>query len=236
MMMIPLFFIFLLIVLAVAIVGAGVFVYASTRGAERLATTERRAVQPRSAERPVSNRDLVNSTIQTHLDKALAYKKQIDSMVVKATDGNVRARLQDVATQVSEWTQTIADLGRRVDSLQQNPLVRQDLASVPKSIEELEARLANETDEVTRSELERTLTSYQNQLASLERLQRTLERAEIQIERTLSSLGTIYSQLLTGQSTDHVADYSHLSAEVEEEVHVLQDHLEALEEVKLGRG
>jgi anti-sigma factor RsiW len=235
MMMMPLFFIFLLIILAAAIVGAGVFVYASTRGAERLATTERRAVQPRSAERSVSNRDLVNSTIQTHLDKALAYKKQIDSMVVKAADGNVRARLQDVATQVSEWTQAIVDLGQRVDSLQQNPLVRQDLESVPQSIEDITDRLANEIDEATRSELERTLTSRQNQLASLDRLQSTLDRAEIQIERTLSSLGTIYSQLLTGQSTDHVADYSHLSAEVEEEVHVLQDHLEALEEVKLGR-
>jgi hypothetical protein len=222
--------------LAVTIVGAGVFVYVLTRGrAEHLDITEHRAVQPRSAERPVSKRDLANSTIQAHLDKALAYKKQIDSMVVNSADGNVRARLQDVATQVSEWTQAIADLGQRVDNLQQNPLVRQDLEAVPKSIEELNARLANETDEVTRSELERTLTSYQNQLASLERLQRTLERAEIQIERTLSSLGTIYSQLLTGQSTDHVADYSHLSAEVEEEVHVLQDHLEALEEVKLGR-
>lgn len=235
--MMPLFFLFLLIICAVVIVGGGLLIYASTRErAERLATTERRATHPRSTERPASRGSLADKTIQAHLDKALAYKKQIDSMVVKAADGNVRARLQDVATQVSEWTQAIAELGQRVDSLQQNPLVRQDLASVPKSIEELEARLANETDEATRSELERTLTSRQNQLASLERLQSTLDRAEIQIERTLSSLGTIYSQLLTGQSTDHVADYSHLSAEVEEEVHVLQDHLEALEEVKLGRG
>jgi hypothetical protein len=32
-----------------------------------------------------------------------------------------------------------------------------------------------------------------------------------------------------------VADYSRLSAEVDEEVRLLQDRLEALEEVKLGR-
>jgi hypothetical protein len=62
-----------------------------------------------------------------------------------------------------------------------------------------------------------------------------MKRAEIQIESTLSSLGTIYSQLLTGQSTDHVADYSRLSSEVDEEVRLLQDRLEALEEVKLSR-
>ena len=55
-----------------------------------------------------------------------------------------------------------------------------------------------------------------------------MERAEMQIESTVSMLGTIYSQILTGQSTSHVADYGHLSADVDEEVRVLQ-------EVKLGR-
>jgi hypothetical protein len=42
--------------------------------------------------------------------------------------------------------------------------------------------------------------------------------------------------MLISQSTDHVADYSRLSAEVDEEVRTLQDHLEALEEVRLGNG
>jgi uncharacterized protein YoxC len=55
------------------------------------------------------------------------------------------------------------------------------------------------------------------------------------MESTLASMGTIYSQLLTSQSADHVADYSRLSEDVNEEVRTLQDQLEALEEVKLGR-
>ena len=45
---------------------------------------------------------------------------------------------------------------------------------------------------------------------------------------------TIYSQVLIAQSTNQIADYSHLLAEVDEEVSLLQDHLEALEEVKLA--
>ena len=57
---------------------------------------------------------------------------------------------------------------------------------------------------------------------------------EHDVAHALSALGTIYSQLLTSQSTDHVADYSRLSAEADEEVRTLQDHLEALEEVKPG--
>ena len=59
-------------------------------------------------------------------------------------------------------------------------------------------------------------------------------RAEIQMESTLSAMGTIYSQILTTQSTSQVADYTHLTDEAEEETRRLQDHLDALTEVKLG--
>ena len=56
-----------------------------------------------------------------------------------------------------------------------------------------------------------------------------------QIERTIAVLGTIYSQLLTYRSTFHVADYQQLADNVAEEVHHLQDYLEALQEVKGSR-
>jgi hypothetical protein len=193
-------------------------------------------LQQYPAQHPTTTKGpLTSKTIQAHLNKARAYKEQINSMIGATSDGNVNARLKDLARQVNEWMQAIEELARRVDRFQQNTLIRHDLESVPKSIKELEARLANETNEATRAELERTLTNRKNQLASLERLQNLMNRAEIQIESTLSALGTIYSQILTGQSTNHVADYSHLSTEVDEEVRNLQDHLEALEEVKLGK-
>ena len=54
------------------------------------------------------------------------------------------------------------------------------------------------------------------------------------MEGTRSMLGTIYSQILAGQSKEHVADCRHLLNEIDEEVHTLQDHLEALAEVKLS--
>lgn len=66
-------------------------------------------------------------------------------------------------------------------------------------------------------------------------LQNTMKRAEIKIERTLSALGTIYPQILTGQSTNQVANYSRITSAVSEEVRALRDHLEALAEVKLGQ-
>ena len=178
---------------------------------------------------------VTNPTIEAHLGRARAYRSQIEQIIRASRDEVARSRLQQLDTQVADWVKAIEGLARRIENFEQNTLIHQDLATVPRAIEGLEARLAEETDPTIRSQLERTLTSRKNQLAALVKLQRTINQAEIQIESTMSSLGTIYSQLLTGQSTDHVADYSRLSAEVDEEVRSLQDQLEALEEVKLGR-
>jgi hypothetical protein len=106
------------------------------------------------------------------------------------------------------------------------------VAAVPRAIETLEAQLAHEVNPAIRVQLERTLVNRKNQLASLGLLQNNIKRAEIQLESTLSLLGTIYSQILIGQSTNHVADYGRLSVDVDEEVRRLQDQLEALWEVK----
>lgn len=189
--------------------------------------------QVRPVKQPVQSK-VVNKTIQAHLERAGTYREQIEALINATSDERARDRLQELAEQVKEWTAAIEDLAQRVDNFQRNHVILQDIEAVPQAIEKLEGQLAQETDPATKTELERTLTNRKNQLAALEHLQNTMKRAEIKIESTLSSLGTIYSQLLTSQSTDHVADYGRLSAEVDEEVRTLQDHLEALEEVKLG--
>jgi hypothetical protein len=199
-------------------------------------TTFQTEAQPTFSQTPRRRQRSANAAIQTHLDKARTYKEQIEAFIQSTSDPYSQARLKDLSEQVNEWMEAIEAMGRRVDNFQQNMVIHQDLETVPRSIEKLEIQLANETDEAIRAELERTLSSRKHQLATLQRLQNTMKQAEIKIESTLASLGTIYSQLLTGQSTDHVADYSRLSTEVNEEVRILQDHLEALEEVKLGRG
>jgi hypothetical protein len=131
----------------------------------------------------------------------------------------------------------IEALVRRVGNMREDHVIRRDLQTVPQAVKEIEARLATETDPTLRRQLERTLANRQKQLEALQELQTAVRRAEIQIESTLSQLGTIYSQLLTGQSTSDTAAYNRLSAEIDEEVGMLQDRLEALREVKLdGEG
>jgi len=179
--------------------------------------------------------DPVSASIQIHLEKARVYQEQIEAFIQATADPRSRARLQDLSKQINEWTDAIESMGDRIHRFQRNTVIRHDLETVPEAIAKLENQLADETDEAIRAELGRTLATRKHQLAALQQLRNTMKQAEIKMESTLAALGTIYSQLLTSQSTDHVADYNRLSAEVNEEVRTLQDHLEALEEVKLGR-
>jgi chromosome segregation ATPase len=171
--------------------------------------------------------------VQAYVDKALNYQAQINRAVDNAGDAD-RAHLEQLCRQIDSWTNAITGLAQRLSALRQDDVIRRDMKEVPQAIADLKARLAVETDDVVRTQLQRTLENRQKQMESLDELQTMMKRAEIQIESTLSQIGTIYSQLLTGQSTSHVADYSRLSEDVDEEVRQLEDYLEALHEVKLG--
>lgn len=177
---------------------------------------------------------LQSKTIQARIEKAQSYKTQIDHLIKHKSGGKPHPRLKALIGQVDAWVKAINNLAHRVDQFQQDPLIQRDLESVPQSIAALQKRLADETNPSTRAKLEQTLHNLQKQQSALDQLHLTARQAEIQIESTLSSLGTIYSHILTGQSTNHIADYSQISADVDEEVHRLQDYLEALQEVKLG--
>ncbi|HRV94963.1 MAG TPA: 2TM domain-containing protein [Anaerolineae bacterium] len=193
-----------------------------------------RLAEPESPEPPAVV-SAAGPALKDQVKKARTYQAQIKSLLKASTRQNIHIRQDDLAKQIDEWVRAVEVLAERIESFRQNSLIQTDLAAVPQSIDDLERRLASETDESTRAELERTLTVYKNHLEALNQLQGTIKRAEIKIESTLSLLGTLYSQMLTSQSTNHVADYSRLFEDVEEEVHILQDHLDALGEVKSGR-
>lgn len=196
--------------------------------------TLRGASRPKARKRP-GRLSLANRNLQDHFNRVLSYQAQLDRLAATTTGEYSRKRLQSLADQIDGWVADLAELALRIDRFQRNGLLRKDLSALPKSIRNLERRLVVERDEFNRGQMKRTLENLQQQLACLEQSDRIIKRAELQIERMLSSVATIYSQILTGHSAGRVADYSRLSAEVEEQVRVLQDHMEALEEVKFSR-
>ncbi|MEM7034320.1 MAG: hypothetical protein AAF629_32555 [Chloroflexota bacterium] len=180
-----------------------------------------------------AKKQISRPSLRAHLQKALSYKNQTEDLIQSTQDKATKERLQDLVDQITAWVGTFEDLAHRVEAVKQNTLLQQDMKMVPQAIERLAEQIEKEHDADVKAALERALQNRKTQLGTLERLQRLVDRADIQMENTLASLGTIYSQILTAQSTNQVADYRHLSHEAEEERQALQDHLEALTEVKL---
>ena len=209
--------------------------FSGNRASNTAPTAEKRTFPAPTERNRASAGKFSDSRLQGYVEQAQAYQLEINVLAQNSADTSTQNRVRELATHVQAWTTSIGSLAQRIEDFRQNKLINKDLKEVPKSISSLETRLDNESDSMVIVELERTLTNRRQQLAALEKLQRNIQMAEIKIESTLSQLGTIYSQILAGQSTRQVADYRRLLVEIDEEVHTLQDHLEALEEVKMGR-
>lgn len=172
--------------------------------------------------------------LQAWLDQAFLYQAQIDQALGSTPSRNKSFYEPNLTAQVNAWVKLIQDLIQRLALLRRNHLIRQELVEIPKAIAALETQLAGTSAVALRSQLEQALTHRRHQLVLLNGLQSRMKQAEIQIEHTLSLLSTLYSQILTGQSIRHIADYQRLLPNLEEEVYRLQDQLEALHELKEG--
>lgn len=191
--------------------------------AKAVATIFQREFQP-AAVRSVKMREKTS--------RALEYLKRIEEAVGKTKEGVLRDRLKRTTDEVVDWVEAIHRLAVRVDEYQQNRLIARDMITVPQTINDLRRRLAEEDDLAVRAQIERAIVDSERQKANLDGLQNTIEKAELQLERTLSALGTVYSQLLAvdtkGEATGRA---ERLQEEISEQVQQLQDLSLAMDEV-----
>lgn len=176
---------------------------------------------------------LMDERLESYLLQAQGYQEEIET-IIQTADDTKQSELQRLGKQIDTWTKAIGRLVKRINELSQNEIVRRDMDRVPTAIADIEARLKQETDPRLRTKLQHTLLKRQKQWRALQALQQTLQQAEIEVESTLSSLGTIHSQILTGQSTSEIANYKRLAVEVTEEVQRLEEHLQTLRQIRLN--
>lgn len=173
-----------------------------------------------------------STTLRANVAQAMAYRERIDGVVARFTDSAMQNRMQDVANQVEEWVRNIYTLASRLDAYHTDTIIRSDLASVPDSIKKLKYRLNNETDPDIKRELGDTIERRQTQYNSLLKLDTTMERAELQLENTLTALGTVYSQMLLVDARDvDSSKTQRLRENILDQVHSLQDVLTSMDEV-----
>ena len=176
------------------------------------------------------------SELREKVDKALEYWSLIDDAIEDAPSGPMRERLENTTREVTHWLQAVYNLAAKVDEFHRNKVIKRDLKTVPRQLKEYRARLKEEDSPEVRHQLEKTIEDNERQLRILQSLEDSMDRASYQLDSTISSLGTIYSQLLLVSSKDEEGSkMNRLQAEVSEQVHRLEDLTEAMDEVYLGR-
>ncbi len=173
-----------------------------------------------------------SSDMRDKLIKAFEYRGQISAAITRTKPGVLRDHLEQTAANIDDWIGGLFAVARRVDAFESDRTIQQDLNSVPIAIRNYETRLKTEPNPEVRQQLEETLASRRTQWQTLQTLQNTNERGKLQMDQTLSAMGTVYSQLLLMDAKDiDSGRYQRLEDDIAEEVKSLREIADAMDEV-----
>ena len=182
-------------------------------------------------EREYDLRNIHNRISRERLRDAFEYRRNMLKLADVAR-GTMRTRQRTLISGINDWIAHMYNLATRIDHFENNDLAARDLQRVPRQIAGVRRRINSESDEHTRADLEQQLKLLQRQLVSLEASASIIKRAEIQLESTLSALGTVYAQMsLLGAKDSDGARGQRLSVEIKDEIDKLQDTIDAMDEV-----
>jgi len=178
----------------------------------------------------------IRSTVsRQRLERALEYRRSMLALA-KRHSGAMKTSLQHTIADVNDWIAHMYDLALHIDAFESNALVERDRRAVPAQLEKARIRLAHEEDPKVRRDLEEQVRQLELQLANLDATANSVKRAEIQLDSTLSSLGTVYAQMsLLGTKEVDGARAQRLRQSIKDEVAGLQDTIDALDEVQAQR-
>lgn len=166
------------------------------------------------------------------VERALEYRRRIESQIVQARPGVLRDHLADTARQIGDWIGNIYRLAQRLEAYETDDLLRNDMQTVPAAIRSLSVRLEREHDETVRAHVMEALAAKRAQAQNLQELQTVMEKAELQMDNTLSALGTVYSQIqLIGAKDVGSGRAQRLREDIAEQVKQLQDIVDRMDEV-----
>ncbi len=176
--------------------------------------------------------DIRNLRARQRLQQALEYVDNIQKLGLQQ-GGAMRVQIDSTVSEIRDWVEQIYKVARRIDLYEDNTLINRDRARVPDDLKVLQQRLKNETDERVKAELQETIRLKETQLSNLKALDTNIKRADIQLENTITALGTIYAQvqLLDAKEVDGRRT-SRLRQDIRDEVLSLKDTIEALDEVQ----
>ncbi len=159
--------------------------------------------------------------LQAKVSKALEYHLLI-LQEVNANGLELTPALYDVIERMDDWILSIYRLAVKLDSYEQDDILLRDAELVPKELTSLKQSLRYEQGSM-RQALEQTIATKEKQLQAITNLKSSLQSAELQMDTTLSALGTAYTQVLNlGTKTVNETDPNQLQNDIFEQIDVLE--------------
>jgi hypothetical protein len=175
---------------------------------------------------------IANPHLRTVIMQAVAYRERIDKTAGRFDTPVMRRRLRDVANRVYEMVGRIYTLAGRLDTYRNDAVISNNMTDVPQAIMQLQVKLAAETDARVKLDIQNTIASCQEQITILGNLSNAMDRTELQLEKTLTALGAMYSQMLLLDTHDvDSTKTQRLRDTIADQVTALNDVQTSLDEV-----
>lgn len=213
--------------LLLGLLGVAAIVYSSLTDADANARILLQLMQEQFNPRAIRDPDLRKS-----VENALEYQRRIEDLIRGQRPGIMRDRLEETATQLSDWVSNVYKLAQRLDAYKQDGLLRRERESVPQEVENLKARIERESDPALRRQVTEVLAGKQQHLQALHALEGRMSQARLQMEQSLTALATIYSQVRLVDAQDISSGRAErLRADIQEQVDRLNDLVTSINEV-----
>ncbi|MFZ4814193.1 MAG: hypothetical protein ACOYL5_06645 [Phototrophicaceae bacterium] len=194
-----------------------------------------RLAMSKEFERKYDVTKIQNRVSRQRVKSAMEYRNNMLDLA-RRHRGAMRTHLETTVSDIDDWIRHMYELAIHVDAFESNELVMRDRQRVPTDIEATKRRIDIEKDPQIRHDLEEKLRQLEQQLSNLEATINSTKRAEIQLESTLSSLGTVFAQMsLLGTKEVDGTRAQRMRLEIQDEVAGLQDTIDALDEVQSQR-
>jgi hypothetical protein len=176
---------------------------------------------------------LKSRDLQQKMEQALDYRSRIEQAILEQRGTAIAMELTRTANQIDEWLEHIYNLAQRIDRYRnEQGVFARDWNSSQKRLVELRGKLNETNDPQIQRQIEATISALEKQVSTLESLDTTIKRAELQLENTLTHLGTIYSQTMLVDAKDIDSGRARrLRQEIVDEVTEINDVLLAMDEV-----
>ncbi len=181
---------------------------------------------------------LKDKKLQKQINEALDYRSRIEKAIRERSDSIMKDELAQTASQIDDWLENIYDLAQRIDRYQQEyKILHRDQVRAETRVKQLQADFNKAENPALKEQIQTTLTSLQRQLQTLKTLEGTIQRARLQLENSLTHLGTIYSQTMLVDAKDiDRGSARRLRLEIADEVTELNDLLLSMDEVYAAEG